>query len=75
MKIEKLKVRPKRVENLGACIPETAAVLTCWSNNSSDSPSCQQTVQALTDCMRNAKSQKNRSNTVNYHLARLSKYL
>ncbi|CAG8433087.1 10716_t:CDS:2 [Diversispora eburnea] len=49
-------VRPKRVENLGACIPETAAVLTCWSNNSPDSPSCQQIVQALTDCMRNAVS-------------------
>ncbi|KAF0464945.1 mitochondrial 37S ribosomal protein yms-t [Gigaspora margarita] len=75
MKIKKLKVRPRRVEQIGPCIAEMAAVLTCWSNSSVDSPACKKSVEALTECMRNSPKKSNQSSTINYHLARLGKYL
>ncbi|CAG8442201.1 6252_t:CDS:2 [Scutellospora calospora] len=54
MKIKKLKLRPRRIEQIGPCTAEIAAVLTCWSNSSVDSPACKKSVEALTECMRNA---------------------
>ncbi|PKC08096.1 hypothetical protein RhiirA5_358343, partial [Rhizophagus irregularis] len=55
--------------------PEMAALLTCWATSSVDSPSCAQTVQALTECMRRAPKSSKHTNTINYHLARLGKFL
>ncbi|CAJ0761348.1 23937_t:CDS:2 [Entrophospora sp. SA101] len=53
MKITKLRAKPKKLEQLGPCTPEVAALLTCWANNTMNSSACIQNVQALSNCMRN----------------------
>jgi hypothetical protein len=50
----KLFIRSRKLDQRGPCTPEMAALLTCWATSSVDSPSCAQTVQALTECMRKA---------------------
>lgn len=51
---KKLIIRSRKLDQRGPCTPEMAALLTCWATSSVDSPSCTQTVQALTECMRKA---------------------
>ncbi|RIA86845.1 hypothetical protein C1645_778692 [Glomus cerebriforme] len=75
MKIKKLVIRSRKPDQRGPCTPEMAALLTCWATSSVDSSSCAQTVQALTECMRKAPKSSRHTNTINYHLARLGKFL
>jgi hypothetical protein len=58
MKVKKFIVRSRKSDQKGPCTPEIAALLTCWATSSIDSPSCAQTIQALTECMRKAVSIK-----------------
>ncbi|CAH1759614.1 3795_t:CDS:2 [Entrophospora sp. SA101] len=71
MKITKLRAKPKKLEQLGPCTPEVAALLTCWANNTMNSSACIQNVQALSNCMRNVPRKTKPPNTINYHLSRL----
>ncbi|CAG8462004.1 4857_t:CDS:2 [Funneliformis mosseae] len=68
-------VRSRKLDNKSPCTPEIAALLTCWATSSTDSPSCIQTVQALTECMRKVPKKSQHATTINYHLARLGKFL
>jgi len=72
---KKLIIRSRKLDQRGPCTPEMAALLTCWATSSVDSPSCAQTFQSLTECMRKAPKSSKHTNTINYHLARLGKFL
>jgi hypothetical protein len=54
MKIQKLKVRPKKEVRAAPCAAEFATMLACWasSNDLSNEGQCAQTAKALQACMR-----------------------
>lgn len=84
MKVDKLKVRPKKIAASAPCAAEFAAVLACWasSNDIRSQSTCQDPTRVLRDCMATKvrydvltqRPPMNRSKpTINYHLARFSK--
>lgn len=86
MKVDKLKVRPKKMAATAPCAAEFAAVLACWasSNDIRSQSTCLEPTRTLRECMATkvrffllALTQRpsvNRSKpTINYHLARFSK--
>ncbi|KDN38949.1 hypothetical protein K437DRAFT_228308 [Tilletiaria anomala UBC 951] len=76
MKINKLKVRPKKEVRTAACAAEFATMLACWAsyNDLSSQGQCAESARALQACMRTkAKKQAVSKPTINYHLARFSK--
>ncbi|WFD38325.1 uncharacterized protein MJAP1_001276 [Malassezia japonica] len=76
MKVDKLKVRPKKIAAQAPCAAEFASVLACWasSNDIRSQSTCQEPTRALRECMATRRPAVNRSKpTINYHLARFSK--
>ena len=54
MKIDKLKVRPKKAARAAPCAAEFATMLACWAshNDLANSAQCSETAKALQICMR-----------------------
>lgn len=87
MKVDKLKVRPKKMAATAPCAAEFAAVLACWasSNDIRSQSTCLEPTRTLRECMATKvgpthlkclrqRPPVNRSKpTINYHLARFSK--
>ncbi|WFD05226.1 hypothetical protein MVES1_000554 [Malassezia vespertilionis] len=76
MKVDKLKVRPKKLAANAPCAAEFATVLACWASTSDirSQTACLEQTKALRDCMATRRPKVNKSKpTVNYHLARFSK--
>ncbi|WFD45642.1 hypothetical protein GLX27_000264 [Malassezia furfur] len=76
MKVDKLKVRPKKMAANAPCAAEFAAVLACWasSNDIRSQSVCLEPTRTLRECMATKRATVNKSKpTINYHLARFSK--
>lgn len=83
MKIDKLKVRPRKAAAAAPCATEFATMLACWasSHDIRSQGECREAARALQTCMTtavrtDANERPNRSKakpTINYHLARYSK--
>ncbi|WFC93605.1 hypothetical protein MBRA1_000226 [Malassezia brasiliensis] len=76
MKVDKLKVRPKKMAANAPCAAEFAAVLACWasSNDIRSQSVCLEPTRTLRECMATKRASVNKSKpTINYHLARFSK--
>ncbi|KIM29129.1 hypothetical protein M408DRAFT_128628 [Serendipita vermifera MAFF 305830] len=77
-RIEQLKVKPKKVTRPGPCNPQLMEMLSCWASTQDmeSTRECATVAKNLHDCMRTAPPlQKVQKPTINYHLARLSRYL
>ncbi|PHZ15232.1 uncharacterized protein RHIMIDRAFT_198477 [Rhizopus microsporus ATCC 52813] len=72
MKLKQLKVRPKKILEASPCIVEMGALFECWATAGVNDGRCTAAAQSLTNCMQKPKKH---TNTINYHLARLSKQL
>ncbi|SNX81450.1 related to MRP10 - mitochondrial ribosomal protein of the small subunit [Melanopsichium pennsylvanicum] len=78
MKLNKLKVRPKKDAAAAPCAAEFATMLACWasSNDLNNIGACKDSAKALQECMSSRKPRGGVSKpTINYHLARLSKQI
>ncbi|PWN33476.1 uncharacterized protein FA14DRAFT_161306 [Meira miltonrushii] len=76
MKIDKLRVRPKKAAIPAPCAAEFATMLACWasSNDLGSSGECQKHAVALQTCLRTQGGSKRvPKSAINYHLARFSK--
>ncbi|PWN49737.1 hypothetical protein IE53DRAFT_317114 [Violaceomyces palustris] len=77
MKLNKLKVRPKKDLASAPCAAEFATMLACWasSNDLGNAGPCRDSAKALQECMATRQTRKGGISkpTINYHLARLSK--
>ncbi|CAL1704132.1 unnamed protein product [Somion occarium] len=78
MHFKKLKVRPRKNVQAIYCAKELSNMLSCWAatDDLKSSAACAQSATALFECMRTAPmpAKKHRP-SINYHLARLNKYL
>ncbi|PVG02242.1 hypothetical protein CPB86DRAFT_697837 [Serendipita vermifera] len=77
-RIEKLKVKPRKVQRPGPCNQQLMEMLSCWAstNDIESTRECAVAAKNLHDCMRVAPPmQKPHKPTINFHLARLSRYL
>ncbi|WFD29273.1 hypothetical protein MSPP1_000280 [Malassezia sp. CBS 17886] len=75
MKVDKLKVRPKKLAAQAPCSAEFATVLACWasSHDIRSQSACAEATKALRDCMATKRPSAGRSKpTINYHLARFA---
>ncbi|KAI9269394.1 hypothetical protein BY458DRAFT_556043 [Sporodiniella umbellata] len=75
MKLKQLKVRPKKALEASPCIAEMGILFECWVTAGLDDSRCAASAKALTNCMQKPANRAKHSNTINYHLARLSKQL
>ncbi|WFD17970.1 hypothetical protein MCAP1_000181 [Malassezia caprae] len=78
MKVDKLKVRPKKLASKAPCAAEFAAVLACWASSSDlrSQAECAEVTKNLRECMAMSHTGKARTKpTINYHLARFSKHM
>ncbi|KAF7729010.1 hypothetical protein EC973_005041 [Apophysomyces ossiformis] len=75
MKLKQLKVRPKKILEASPCIVEMGSLFECWATAGVDDKRCVTAAKALSDCMAKPVSKNKSQNTINYHLARLSKHL
>ncbi|KAI8876059.1 hypothetical protein K501DRAFT_232642 [Backusella circina FSU 941] len=75
MKLKQLKVRPKKILEASPCIAEMGALFECWATAGVDDKRCTAISKSLTLCMGKPVSRAKHTNTINYHLARLSKQL
>ncbi|KAI8092624.1 uncharacterized protein BX664DRAFT_327743 [Halteromyces radiatus] len=73
MKLKQLKVRPKKLLESSPCIVEMGALFECWASAGVDDKRCITTAKSLTDCLAKPVKKTKKQNTINYHLARLSK--
>ncbi|PWN88513.1 hypothetical protein FA10DRAFT_303473 [Acaromyces ingoldii] len=76
MKLDKLKVRPKKDAATAPCAAEFATMLACWAtaNDLSNSGPCADSAKALQTCLQTrGKRRVVKRPTINYHLARFSK--
>lgn len=64
MKINKLKVRPRKDVMAAPCAAEFAAMLACWASSSdlSNGGACAETGKMLQDCLKQSVSTKWRRN-------------
>ncbi|KAK3935340.1 hypothetical protein QBC46DRAFT_397761 [Diplogelasinospora grovesii] len=70
-----LRVRhPNRAE-VNPCVTVMSSVLACWASAGYSTAGCSALEQALRACMDAPKPPPKPSNTINYHLTRLSKRL
>ncbi|WFD33915.1 hypothetical protein MCUN1_000741 [Malassezia cuniculi] len=66
MKIDKLKVRPRKAAAAAPCATEFASVLACWASS--------QDFRSQSQCREAARALQTKAKpTINYHLARYSK--
>ncbi|KAL9555912.1 hypothetical protein MBANPS3_002130 [Mucor bainieri] len=75
MKLKQLKVRPKKILEASPCIAEMGALFECWATAGVDDKRCTAIAKSLTGCMGKPVQRAKNTNTINYHLARLSKQL
>lgn len=75
MKLKQLKVRPKKILEASPCIAEMGALFECWATAGVDDKRCAAIAKSLTLCMGKPVQRTKNTNTINYHLARLSKQL
>ncbi|ORX47180.1 hypothetical protein DM01DRAFT_1142334 [Hesseltinella vesiculosa] len=75
MKLKQLKVRPKKIIESSQCLTEMGALFECWATSGVDDKRCITTARSLTECLANPAKKTKKQNTINYHLARLSKQL
>ncbi|KAG2196711.1 uncharacterized protein EV154DRAFT_514925 [Mucor mucedo] len=75
MKLKQLKVRPKKILEASPCIAEMGALFECWATAGVDDKRCTAIAKSLTLCMGKPVQKAKNTNTINYHLARLSKQL
>ncbi|KAI7867359.1 hypothetical protein BDF14DRAFT_1874947 [Spinellus fusiger] len=75
MKLKQLKVRPKKLLDSSPCLVEMGSLFECWATSGVDDKRCVVASKALSECMTKPVTKSNRQNTINYHLARLSKHL
>ncbi|WFD21897.1 hypothetical protein MEQU1_000556 [Malassezia equina] len=78
MKVDKLKVRPKKLASKAPCAAEFAAVLACWASSSDlrSQAECAEVTKTLRECMATSHTGQARTKpTINYHLARFSKHM
>ncbi|CCA71498.1 hypothetical protein PIIN_05435 [Serendipita indica DSM 11827] len=77
-RIEKLKVKPRKMKRPGPCNQQLTEMLSCWAStgDTQSTKECAEAAKSLHNCMRTMPpAQKPLKPTINYHLARLSKYL
>ncbi|OBZ84679.1 37S ribosomal protein mrp10, mitochondrial [Choanephora cucurbitarum] len=75
MKLKQLKVRPKKIMEASPCLAEMGALFECWATAGVDDKRCTALAQSLTTCMGKPVQRTKHANTINYHLARLSRQL
>ncbi|KAI7899833.1 uncharacterized protein BX663DRAFT_554544 [Cokeromyces recurvatus] len=75
MKLKQLKVRPKKILEVTPCVAELGALFECWAANGTDDKRCGMIANSLITCMGKPVQRTKHANTINYHLARLSKQL
>ncbi|KAI8968600.1 mitochondrial ribosomal protein subunit Mrp10 [Mycotypha africana] len=76
MKYRQLKVKPRKIFEVTPCLAEMGAVFECWATTGSvDSKNCAAVAKNLSTCMGKSRLRQRPTNTINYHLARLSKQL
>ncbi|KAI9481483.1 MAG: hypothetical protein EXX96DRAFT_649950 [Benjaminiella poitrasii] len=75
MKLKQLKVRPKKILEASPCLAEMGALFECWATSGVDDKRCATIAKSLTTCMGKPVHRTKHANTINYHLARLSKQL
>ncbi|ORY90980.1 hypothetical protein BCR43DRAFT_532740 [Syncephalastrum racemosum] len=75
MKLKQLKVRPKKLMQSSPCLVEMGALFECWATAGIDDRKCTATAKTLQECMAQPARKHKQQNTINYHLARLSKHL
>lgn len=86
MKVDKLKVRPKKLASKAPCAAEFAAVLACWASSSDlrSQAECAEVTKSLRECMAMSvrppyspqhTGRARTKPTINYHLARFSKHM
>ncbi|CDH57189.1 hypothetical protein RO3G_11469 [Lichtheimia corymbifera JMRC:FSU:9682] len=75
MKLKQLKVRPRKLLESSPCVVEMGALFECWATDGIDAKKCTAAAQSLQECMSKPVKKTKAKNTINYHLARLSKQL
>ncbi|KAK7693233.1 hypothetical protein QCA50_002799 [Cerrena zonata] len=78
MHFKKLKVRPRKNVQAIYCAKELSTMLSCWaaSGDIHSASACAESATTLFECMRTAPIPvKTHRPSINYHLARLNKYL
>ncbi|KAI8144271.1 hypothetical protein BJV82DRAFT_513927 [Fennellomyces sp. T-0311] len=75
MHLKQLKVRPKKLLESSPCVVEMGALFECWATSGIDDKHCQAVAKSLQECMAKPGRKTKQQNTINYHLARLSKHL
>jgi len=70
-----LRVRNPDRPEVNPCITIMSSVLSCWASAGQNAAGCQAIEASLRTCMDAPPPPKAPSNTINYHLARLSKRL
>ncbi|KAF8610085.1 hypothetical protein BDV93DRAFT_601151 [Ceratobasidium sp. AG-I] len=76
MKIQNLRVRPRKAVANTPCAGELATMLGCWASSGDikSAGACAEAAKVLHDCMRtSAGKRKDPKPTINYHLARLAR--
>ncbi|KAJ1922566.1 hypothetical protein IWQ60_006432 [Tieghemiomyces parasiticus] len=75
MRIDKLKVNKQKVIAATPCTIEMASLMSCWATRGIDDRHCSTVAKSLIDCMNQPKAPARRANNINYHLARLGKFV
>ncbi|KAF8333979.1 uncharacterized protein EI90DRAFT_2915710 [Cantharellus anzutake] len=79
MKVDHLKVRPRKVKNAAPCALQLATMLNCWAskNDFRSIGPCADAAQSLRLCMGGMAGGRVKPHkpTINYHLARLGKQI
>ncbi|RKP38422.1 hypothetical protein BJ085DRAFT_17665 [Dimargaris cristalligena] len=75
MHIKKLKVNTKKAVAATPCTLEMASVMSCWATRSIDDQHCAIAAKALSECMAKPVTPAKRVPNINYHLARLGKFV
>ncbi|PLW29301.1 hypothetical protein PCANC_24975 [Puccinia coronata f. sp. avenae] len=76
VRLPKLKTKPNRMIQPGNCALELSGLLQCWATTSDvhSIGQCQEAARNLSTCMKSAKTvNTKKSDSINFHLARLGK--
>ncbi|CAH7689967.1 hypothetical protein BY996DRAFT_6431450 [Phakopsora pachyrhizi] len=76
VRIPKLKTKTKRTIPVGRCAIELSSLLQCWATTSDvhSIGQCSEAAKQLSTCMKSAKVvNSKKTESINYHLARLGK--
>lgn len=70
-----IKVNPRKRRGNLECMEEMSAFFGCMAKNTAVEDACRHEVRALTTCATAAARKGKGSNTLNYHLQRISRML